>query len=509
MATQLLANSIISVAKILTVISFTIGLGSASILAADQPNILLIFLDDFGWKDTSYMGSDFYETPHIDKLAAGGMVFTNAYSCSANCAPARACLLSGQYTPRHQVYNVGTRPRGNAAHRRLKHIPGVKTLDTNIKTWAHQLQSAGYQTATMGKWHLSNDPVPYGFHVNIGGTRSGSPPAGYYSPHPKAPGLENSPKDEYITDRLSDEACNFISTNKDNPWMLYLTHFAVHTPIQPKKELVAKYEAKKPGDLHDNVAMATMIQAVDDGVGKIMKTLEELGIRDDTVIMFYSDNGGYGPATDMDPLKGYKGTYYEGGIRVPFFVNWPGVVKPSEKNEEPIIGVDIYPTLCEISGAALPENQIGDGVSLVSLFKGEVANLNQHDQPRRLHWHFPVYLESYEGVYDEQRDPLFRSRPCSVIRKGKWKLIQFFESGDLELYDLSNDLAETTNVAQSNPATVDELFSEVKIWQSETQAAIPEAANPAFDESLEKAAIEKLNSKSRHKKRSKAKLKTG
>ena len=290
--------------------------------------------------------------------------------------------------------------------------------------------------------------------------------------------------------------------------MLYLTHFAVHTPIQPKKELVAKYEAKKPGDLHDNVKMATMIQAVDDGVGKIVTTLEKLGIRDNTVIMFYSDNGGYGPATDMDPLKGYKGTYYEGGIRVPFFVNWPGVVQSNKKNEEPIIGVDIYPTLCEISGAALPENQIGDGVSLVPLFQGEVANLNQHDQPRRLYWHFPAYLQSYKGFYDEQRDPLFRSRPCSVIRKGKWKLIQFFESGDLELYNLSNDLAETTNVAQSNPATVDELFSEVKIWQSETQAAIPQAPNPAFDPSLEEAAIEKLNSTSGRKKRVRAKQKT-
>lgn len=515
-------------ATIATFISIAVGIGALSASAAEpvyqetsetsqpandpsagRPNILLIFLDDFGWKDTSYMGSDFYETPHIDKLASGGMVFTNAYSCAANCAPARASLLSGQYTPRHQIYNVGTDPRGDATHRRLEHIPGLKTLDTNIKTWAHQLQSAGYQTATMGKWHLSDDPIPYGFHLNIGGTHAGGPPHGYYPHHGKAPGLQDAPEDEYLTDRLSTEACKFITTNKENPWMLYLTHFAVHTPIQPKKELVAKYKAKKRGDLHDNVKMATMIQAVDDGVGKIMATLKQLGIRDNTVIMFYSDNGGYGPATDMDPLKGYKGTYYEGGIRVPFFVNWPGVVQPSKKNEEPIIGVDIYPTLCEIGGAALPKNQIGDGVSLVALFKGDVVNLDQHDQPRKLFWHFPAYLQSYKSVYDEQRDPLFRSRPCSVIRKGNWKLIQFFESGDLELYDLSNDLAETTNVAQSNPAILEELFSEVKIWQAETQAAIPQAANPAFDASLEKSAIEKLNSKSGGKKRGRAKKISG
>jgi len=478
------------------------GFGNSQTLAAepavDKPNILFIFLDDFGWKDTSYMGSDFYETPHIDGLASGGLVFTNAYSSAANCAPARASLLSGQYTPRHQIYNVGTKPRGESAHRRLEHIPGVKTLDTNIKTWAHQLQSVGYQTATMGKWHLSQDPIPYGFHVNVGGTHSGGPPNGYYPPHGEAPGLQDAPKGQYITDRLSDEACKFITSNKSNPWMLYLTHFAVHTPIQAKKELVPKYEAKKPGTLHDNVKMATMIGAVDDGVGKIVTTLDQLGVRDNTVIIFFSDNGGYGPATDMAPLKGHKGTYYEGGIRVPFFVNWPGIVRSNQRSSEPIIGVDIYPTLCEIAGASLPENQIGDGVSLVGLFKGERQNLNQDGKPRALHWHFPAYLQSINGnkcAHDEQRDPLFRSRPCSVIRKGKWKLIQFFESGDLELYDLSSDLGETTNLAESNSTIANELFSELKGWQAQTDAAIPQAPNPKFDEAVERAAIEKWNSR--------------
>ena len=494
-------------------VSVTLGNVLSEVSATEpevsSPNILLIFLDDFGWNDASYMGSDFYETPHIDKLARQGMVFTNAYSCSANCAPARASLLSGQYTPRHQVYNVGTKPRGNAAHRRLEHIPGVATLDPKIKTWAHQLQSAGYQTATMGKWHLSDDPIPYGFNVNVGGTHSGGPPNGYYPPHGKTPGLAGAPKNEYVTDRLSDEACKFITTNKDKPWMLYLTHFAVHTPIQAKKELVAKYEAKQPGQLHHNVKMATMIQAVDDGVGKIVATLKELGIRDNTVIMFCSDNGGYGPATDMDPLKGYKGTYFEGGIRVPFFVNWPGVVKPSQTTQEPIIGVDIYPTLCEMGGAPLPKEQIGDGVSLVSLFKGKVSNLNQGDQPRALYWHFPAYLQSYKGVHDEQPDPLFRARPCSVIRKGKWKMIQYFESGDLELYDLSNDLGETTNVAQSNLDTAEELFIEIEAWQTQTKAAIRRAANPAFDETKERAAIKKLESKTDRKQRGMDKKKAG
>ena len=459
------------------------------------PNILFVFLDDFGWKDTGYMGSDFYETPNLDKLARGGMIFDNAYSCAANCAPARACLLSGQYTPRHEIYNVGTTPRGKKAHRRLEHIGGKKTLDPKIRTWAHQLQAAGYKTATMGKWHLSDDPIPYGFDLNIGGTHSGGPPKGYYPPHGKVPNLGDAPKGEYVTDRLGDEACKFITENKDSPWMLYLTHFAVHTPLHAKKELVAKYENKQPGKIHNHVAMATMIQSVDDGVGKIMKTLDELGIRDNTVVLFYSDNGGYGPATDMQPLKGYKGTYYEGGIRVPFFVNWPGKVKPGQTCDEPIIGVDLFPTLCEMAGAKLPPGQTNDGVSLVSLFQGKVDDLNQDESPRSIYWHFPAYLQSYGQTWAEQRDPLFRSRPCSTIRKGKWKLIQYFESGDLELFDLSQDIAEAANLSDDKPDVVETLLADLEAWQKETKAAIPVVLNPDFDEAAEQSTIARMRSK--------------
>ena len=286
---------------------FTIMLFSAS-EAAERPNLLFIFMDDYGWKDTSYMGSDFYETPNIDALAEDGMIFTNAYSASANCAPARACLLSGQYTPRHEVYNVGTGPRGNAKHRRINFIPGVDTLNPDIATWAETLQAAGYHTATMGKWHLSDDPIPYGFDINVGGTHSGSPPKGYYAPHPRAPGLDEVPDDEYLTKTISLRAVDFIKENAENPWVLYLTHFAVHTPLDANKEYKAKYEAKEPGEIHNHVAMATMIESVDQSVGRLIKALEESGTRDNTIIVFFSDNGGYGPATDMAPLKGYKGT---------------------------------------------------------------------------------------------------------------------------------------------------------------------------------------------------------
>lgn len=459
-------------------------LGTAAFAASEKPNILFIFLDDFGWKDTSYMGSDFYESPNIDKLASEGMVFTNAYSASANCAPARACMLSGQYTPRHEIYNVGTGPRGNPKHSRLKHIPGVDILDTSIRTWAQQIQASGYKTAMMGKWHLSDDPLPYGFDINVGGTHSGSPPSGYYPPHPNIPSLEGLPEDSYLTDYLSDQADAFIRSNKDNPWMLYLTHFAVHTPLDAKKELVAKYEAKAKGELHDHVEMATMIQSVDDGIGKIQATLDELGLTDNTIVIFFSDNGGYGPATDMDPLKGYKGTYYEGGIRVPFFVKWPGVVAPGQESSEPIIGVDVYPTLCEMTGATLPSGQSLDGVSLVSLFKGETQNLGN----RALYWHFPAYLQSY-AVTDEQRDILFRSRPCSIIRVGDWKLHQYFEDGGLELYNLRDDIGETRNLAKSMNEKTSELLARLEGWREGIGAPVPTERNPRFDAAAEAEAL--------------------
>ncbi len=467
---------------------------------ADQPNVLLVYLDDFGWRDTSYMGSDFYETPHLDKLASAGIVFDEAYSCAANCAPARACLLSGQYTPRHKIYNVGTRPRGKAQFRRLEHVAGVSTLDPKISTWAHQIQKAGYKTATMGKWHLSDDPIPYGFDVNIGGTHSGGPPRGYYPPHGKAPGLGKAPKGEYLTDRLSDEAIKFIETNKERPWLLYLTHFAVHTPLHAKKELVEKYQNKKKGKLHNHVAMATMIQSVDDGIGKICAKLKELGLYENTVIIFYSDNGGYGPATDMAPLKGYKGTYYEGGIRVPFFVHWPEAMKSwKEKNSSasnakqikatiPMIGVDLYPTLCEITGAKRPKDQVLDGISLVPYLKGEVENVKKLEE-RLLYWHFPAYLQSYQGVHDEQRDPLFRSRPCSIIRKGPWKLHYYYEDKKVELYNLRDDPAEKNDLSNQSLQINLELKMRLFKWLEETGADLPKAKNPKFDAQAEAKAI--------------------
>lgn len=471
-------------------ILLSILLYSSQLQAVQQPNILFIFADDLGWRDTTFMGSDFYETPHLDQLAAEGMVFTDAYAGAANCAPARACLLSGQYSPRHEIYNVGTGPRGKSSHRKLLHIPGVNTLRPDISTWAQQLQKAGYQTASIGKWHLSKDPIPYGFHHNIAGTHSGGPPKGYYPPHGNVPGLENAPPGEYLTDRLNSEAIKFIKKNQHQPWMVYLTHFAVHTPLQPKKELIEKYKNKEPGKLHQHAIMATMIQAVDEGVGRLVQTLKELKIDNNTVVIFYSDNGGYGPATDMAPLKGYKGTYYEGGIRVPLMINWPKVTSPGSSTSIPVSGVDLYPTLCDIAGAKLPADQPLDGLSLVPILRGKTP-----DQfiTRPLFWHFPAYLQSYGPQWSrEQRDPLFRSRPCSIVRVGDWKLHEYFEDGGLELYNLKDDIGESNNLTKSNPAKTTELHKLLKNWRKEIKAPVPTAANPKYDPEAEAKAISKI-----------------
>lgn len=464
---------------------------AAGAAPAPRPNILFIFLDDFGWRDASYMGSDFYETPHIDALAAQAMVFTDAYATAPNCAPSRACLLSGQYTPRHQIYNVGTGPRGNAQHRRLLHVPGTDVLDPAIRTWPQQLKQAGYVNAIIGKWHLSADPLPYGFDVNVGGTHSGSPPQGYYPPH-NAPGLRDAPAGEYLTDRLSDEAVKFIRANSSRPWCLYLSHFAVHTPLQAKKELLPKYQSKPAGKLHNHTVMGTMIQSVDEGVGRIVAALDQLGLTGRTVVIFSSDNGGYGPATDMHPLKGYKGTFYEGGIRVPLFIKWPGVVKPGMRTAEATSNVDLYPTICEIAGAKLPEGQLLDGVSLVPLLTGKASRLPERD----LFWHFPAYLDSY-SVVNEQRDPLFRSRPCSIIRSGEWKLHQYFEDGGLELYNLREDIGETTNLARTNPRQAADLQARLERWRTLTKAPVPATPNPAFDPTAEAEAASQAGRKSR------------
>ena len=443
--------------------------------AADKPNIVFFFIDDLGWADLGYAGSEYYETPNVDRLASEGLVFTDAYANAPNCAPSRACLMSGLYTPRHGIFTVGDPRRGNHQFRKLEPAENKTVLDDSFFTVAEALQSGGYTTASMGKWHLGADPTTQGFDVNIAGKTWGSPSGGgYHSPY-KYPNLVNSEKGEYLTDALTREACAFIEDQKDKPFFLYLTHYAVHTPIQGRADLVEKYKEKSPSKHHSNAAYAAMIESVDHSVRDVLTKLDELELDDNTVVIFYSDNGGFGGATSNHPLRGAKGMLYEGGIREPLIVKWPGVTAAGEKCDEPVIGVDFYPTLLEVTGTVQPKDQINllDGESLVPLLKDATASLDRE----AIFWHFPCFLQ---GSGDPHGGP-FRTTPAGAIRMGDWKLIEWFETGRLELYNLKNDIGESTALNDSEPEKLKELHDAMLAWRTEVKAPIPTTPNPKYD----------------------------
>ena len=457
--------------RFLTAFCFTLGLAAQ---AEGRPNILFIFLDDFGWRDTGYMGSDFYETPNIDRLAKGGMVFTNAYSCSANCAPARACLLSGQYTPRHEIFNVGTKPRGLAKHRRLEHIAGTKTLRPDIVTWAESLQQAGYRTGMFGKWHLGTTPGEQGFDVEV--------------EHTKLPGFRGhfGPNGQYLADVLTDKTIEFIEGSKTKPWCAYLSHYAVHTPIQAKPQLAQKYHGKAVSTGQRDSDYAAMIESVDDSVSRIVNKLDEIGVADNTVVFFFSDNGGVGTITSMAPLRGMKGMLYDGGVREPMIVRWPGHTEPGSSVDTPVISVDFYPTILEMAGVD-HSARIVDGLSIVPLLSAGVPARGEPEPSGRaaeltalanrpLFWHFPAYLEGNRNT-----DGPWRTTPVGAVRQGDYKLIEFFEDGSLELYDLGTDIGETNDLAEQMPGKVRELHNLIIGWRDAVGAYVPTVLNPAYD----------------------------
>ena len=424
-----------------------------------KPNFVFIFIDDMGWKDLGFMGSRYYETPNIDKLAGEGVVFTNAYSNAPNCAPTRACLMSGQYTPRHGIYTVGTSERGQSKLRKLIPTPTKTDLDLKIVTIPDALRQGGYTSACIGKWHLGDKepyrPVYRGFDVAFDRNH-----AGHFSK-----------EGDYLTDRLTDEAIKFIEANKSRPFFLYLPHHAVHTPIQAKEQLIEKYKKKEPADAHNNPTYAAMIESVDQSVGRIMAKLDELGLRDNTVIFFFSDNGGYANSTSMVPLRGSKGMLYEGGIRVPMIVRWPGKVKPGDVCDVPVIGIDFYPTMLEMAGVRQPSGHVLDGLSIVPLLRGK-GTLNR----KAIFWHFPSYLEAY----NEEQWP-WRTTPAGAVRQGDWKLIEYFEDGKVELYNLKDDLGEKNDLAGTMPDKAEELHRALIEWRRSVNAPVPAEKNPQYD----------------------------
>ena len=444
-----------------------------------RPNIVFFYIDDLGWTDLGFMyeflgrKEAYYESPHIDRLAADSVMFTNAYANGPNCAPSRASLMSGCYTPRHGVFTVGDPRRGNHRFRRLEPIENKTVLDERFVTLAEALKSNGYVTASMGKWHLGKDPTTQGFDVNVAGREWGSPSGGGYHSPLRYPNLVVEPPGTYLTDAITDKAIGFLESNREQPFFLYLTHYAVHTPIQSKPELREKYQQKPRTAHHKNAAYAGMIESVDDSVGRVMRKLKELELANDTIVVFSSDNGGFAGATRNHPLRGAKGMLYEGGIRGPLLIRWPGVTTAGAQCDQVVVGIDLYPTLLEMTSTPQPPHVVLDGVSLAPLLRDPTADLDRD----AVYWHFPAYLQ---GRGDPGGGP-FRTTPAGAIRQGNWKLIEWFETGRLELYNLKQDLRESTNLASRHPDKLRALHEQLKGWRETIQAPVPTTPNPRFD----------------------------
>ena len=468
----------IMVVGVFVLLSISMPVTAAEKPADAKPNVVFFFIDDLGWTDLGFMydrldrKQAFYETPNIDRLMADSTYFSAAYANAPNCAPSRACLMSGQYTPRHGVYTVGDPRRGNHKSRKLEPTENKTVLADQFVTLAEALQAGGYATASMGKWHLGSDPTTQGFDVNVAGKEWGSPSGGGYHSPLNYPNLKVKEKGVYLTDALTRRAVEFIDTHKSEPFFLYLTHYAVHTPIQGKPELVEKYKQKSSTKHHKNAAYAAMIESVDESVAAVLAKLDALKLSDNTIMIFFSDNGGHAGATSNDPLRGAKGMLYEGGIREPLLIRWPGVTKPGATCDEPVIGIDLYPTLLEATGTKPPANYTLDGESLVPLLHDSTASLKRE----AIYWHFPCYLQ---GSGDPHGGP-FRTTPAGAVRMGDWKLIEWFESGRLELYNVRQDIGERENLAESHPAELARLHKAMKQWRAEVQAPIPMTPNPRY-----------------------------
>lgn len=434
-------------------------------------NFVVILVDDYGATDLSCYGSKFYQTPNLDRLAANGMRFTQAYSACTVCSPSRAAIMTGKYPARLHLTDW------IAGHdypwAKLKPPAWAKYLPLEERTIAEALKPLGYATASIGKWHLTPPGAPegflpeqQGFDVNKGGAFRGSPPS-YFSPY-KVEMLKDGPAGEYLTDREQAEASEFIRQHRDQPFFLYLPHYAVHTPLQAKQPLIDKYKAlaeeKAP---QRNPVYAAMIESLDQSIGKLMQTLEETGVADRTVVMVTGDNGGWLPSTNTNlGMRAGKGSAYEGGVRVPLIVRWPGVVRPDSTSDTPVIGCDLYPTVLDMAGGKPAAGQIIDGRSIVPLLRNTGAWRRDS-----LFWHYPHY---HPGG----------AKPHSAVRQGEWKLILFYEDDRAELYNLRNDPEEKTDLAGSNSVMAQKLRRVLDTWLKDTGAQLP-IPNSAHDPAKE------------------------
>jgi len=436
----------------------------------NRPNIFLINVDDMGWKDVGFMGTDYYETPNIDQLASEGMIFTNGYAAAANCDPSRACLMTGKWTTRHGIYTVASSERGASRHRKLIPTVNTTTLGKEYTTIAEVLRTHGYSTCQAGKWHLSNDATEYGFDLSIGGGHNGHPRS-YYPPYGNVD--MEAPDSTNLTDLIAGKAIQFLDS-VNQPFFLYYSPYAVHTPIQPIPDLLSKYRQKSGSNGQQNADYATMVENLDRNIGLLIDALRSRALLDNTLIIFTSDNGGLYGITKQLPLRAGKGSYYEGGIREPFFFTWKSKITPGTSSDVPITNMDLFPTILEVLGTEQSSIEL-DGQSIMPVLKGESPEMD-----RPLYWHFPVYLQAYNVHDNQNRDSLFRTRPGSVVRYQNWKLHYYFEDDGMELYNLEEDIGERNNLIQKNPAKAEELLNLLKDWWDETSAPIPTEKNPEY-----------------------------
>ena len=436
------------------------------------PNIIIINIDDLGWRDLGFQGSEFYHTPNIDQLAEQGMIFTNGYASASNCAPSRASLMTGLWSVRHGIYTVGSSERGRPQDRKLIPTKNTTVLSTSHSTIPQFLGKQGYTSCLAGKWHLSEDPRAYGFDINIGGGHNGHPKS-YYLPYGNVE-ISNS-EDAYLTDAIMNQVTDFIKETS-SPFFLYYAPYAVHTPIQGIDSIKPYYVDKPIWQGQSNVDYATMIHNLDRNVGLLINTLKDRGEWSNSMIIFTSDNGGLYGITYQYPLRAGKGSYYEGGIRVPFFFVWPERIETGSQNPTPITNLDLMPTILDAAGVTIELEQF-DGKSLLSLLtKDQVL------EDRPLFWHFPIYLQAYDESNNQNRDSLFRTRPGSVIRYGDWKLHHYYEDDGMELYNLNQDIGETNNLALQNPEKLRELQILLDQWKQQVMAPVPSEPNPEFVE---------------------------
>ena len=447
-----------------------------------RPNVVILLADDLGWSDLGCQGSTFYETPELDALAAGGMRFTQAYAACPVCSPTRAAMLTGRAPARMDTTDYfGGRRKG-----KLLPAPYVERLPAEALTLAEVLHGAGYRTGFFGKWHLGGPgsyPSDHGFEHNVGGFERGHPPKGYFAPYGN-PKLPDGPQGEHLTERLTDEALTWMESVKDEPFLLYFSYYAVHTPLQTTPALREKYRRKREAlaavegpawgqererrvrRVQDHAVYAGMVQSLDESVGRVLAGLEDLGLAQRTFVLFTSDNGGLstseGHPTSNLPLRAGKGWLYEGGIREPWIVRWPGVTRAGTTCDVPVVSMDVYPTVLEALGLDPRPQQHVDGTSLAPLLRGE-----QGIGERALYWHYPHY--GNQG-----------GAPSGVIRAGRYKLIEWFEDGSVELYDLETDLGESTNIAAERPEMADDLRSRLSAWRARVDAKMP-SPNPEFD----------------------------